>query len=409
MLYWKKHFRRARKGWLSVNNRKWMRLTALGLTVLTLFFGATALAVDTVSDPLISRSYLQTVFSAPVGEYLDTARQMLDNSLQSKLEGLWSASSDYAAQKAAREMASGLTAQVSQRAQALLSAQRGGTVREGMRQVSLKKGDVITGTPGGSMIFLSGAGQIAGPSGAEVLNVTAGSTRAPGLAIKTGILYMILADDGSGIRVTSDTALVLVRDGARAGQEAQYTLYADALKQLGLFKGTGVGYELERAPTRQEALVMLIRLLGEEQDALACAAETPFRDPPTWADGKKYIAYGYTMGYTNGTSASTFSPTANSALEQYLTFVLRALGYRDGEDFVWNTTSRELAVQLGLVSRGELDAIGQTGFLRDHVVLISYRALSVRLKDSSVTLAERLMARDVITRAQLDEARKITP
>lgn len=392
-----------------MNNRKWMRLTALGLTVLTLFFGATALAVDTVSDPLISRSYLQTVFSAPVGEYLDTARQMLDNSLQSKLEGLWSASSDYAAQKAAREMASGLTAQVSQRAQALLSAQRGGTVREGMRQVSLKKGDVITGTPGGSMIFLSGAGQIAGPSGAEVLNVTAGSTRAPGLAIKTGILYMILADDGSGIRVTSDTALVLVRDGARAGQEAQYTLYADALKQLGLFKGTGVGYELERAPTRQEALVMLIRLLGEEQDALACAAETPFRDPPTWADGKKYIAYGYTMGYTNGTSASTFSPTANSALEQYLTFVLRALGYRDGEDFVWNTTSRELAVQLGLVSRGELDAIGQTGFLRDHVVLISYRALSVRLKDSSVTLAERLMARDVITRAQLDEARKITP
>ncbi len=389
---------------------KWLRPCALILAMLTVFCGATALAVDTAGDPLVTRSYIQTVFSAPLSDYLSSALEMLSDSLQAKKEGLWTAASEYAAQKTAERMAQGLTAQVSARAQQLLQQQTAPAASpEGMRQVTLSRGETVTGAPGASVIFVTGAGQIAGPAGSEVLNVTAGSVRTPGLAIKTGILYMILADDGSGIQVTSDSATLLVRDGARAGYEEKYTLYADALKETGLFKGTGVSYELGRSPTRQEALVMLIRLLGEEPQALACTAETPFRDPPVWADGKKYIAYGYTMGYTNGTSATTFSPTANSALEQYLTFVLRSLGYQDGTDFVWNTTSRDLAIRLGLISRGELDAIAQKGFMRDHVVLISFRALSARLKDSNVTLAERLIDRGVITREQLDAARSMVP
>lgn len=389
---------------------KGLRIAALLLAMLTIFCGATALAVDTVSDPLVTRSYLQTAFSAPVSDYLTAALEMLTDSLQAKKEGLWTAAADYAAQQAAEQLTQGLTQQVTLRARELLAQQTAPSASdEGMRQVTLRRGETVTGTPGASVIFVTGAGQIAGPAGSVVLNVTAGSTRTPGLAIKTGILYMILADDGSGIQVTSDSALVLVRDGARAGYEEKYTVYADALKVMDLFRGTGVSYELERAPTRQEALVMLIRLLGEEQEALACTAETPFKDPPIWADGKKYIAYGYVMGYTNGTSPTTFSPTVNSALEQYLTFVLRALGYKDGTDFVWNTTSRDLAVQLGLLSRGELDVIAREGFMRDHVVLISYRALFARLKDSGVTLAEQLISRGIITWEQFDTARSMVP
>ena len=37
---------------------------------------------------------------------------------------------------------------------------------------------------------------------------------------------------------------------------------ADALNSLGLFSGSEAGYELERTPTRAEALVMLLRLTG---------------------------------------------------------------------------------------------------------------------------------------------------
>ena len=53
-----------------------------------------------------------------------------------------------------------------------------------------------------------------------------------------------------------------------AGREA-----ADALYALGLFQGTGTDaegqpvFELDRAPTRYEALVMLVRLLGKEGEA----------------------------------------------------------------------------------------------------------------------------------------------
>ena len=42
---------------------------------------------------------------------------------------------------------------------------------------------------------------------------------------------------------------------------------AQVLNELGLFQGTNNGYELDRAPTRTEAGVMLIRLLGVEKQA----------------------------------------------------------------------------------------------------------------------------------------------
>lgn len=394
-------------GGIPLKIRKWRRIAAWVTAAAVIFCGATALAAGTAQDPVISRSYLETVFSAPVRDYLKTALDMMDVSVRSKLDGQRQALADYAAKRMGEVWAQSLTGQVQARVRELLSAQSAGPAASGMRQVTLNRGDTVTGTPGGSVIFVTGAGEIAGPAGSTVLNVTAGSLRTPGLAIKTGIWYMILADDGSGVRVTSDKASVLVRDGARAGYEAAYTVYADALQMLGLFKGTDKGYELERAPQRQEALIMLIRLLGEEPDALATEFRAPFTDMPGWADGPKYISYAYEKGYTNGTSASTFSPYADGTAEQYLTFVLRSLGYRDGEDFVWNTTSRDLAVQLGLVTRTELESIGRTGFMRDHVALISYRALGVRLKAGGGTLADRLLLRGVINWDQLEAASRI--
>ena len=42
---------------------------------------------------------------------------------------------------------------------------------------------------------------------------------------------------------------------------------ADALSALGLFKGTDLGYELDKPLTRVQALVMLVRLSGNEIEA----------------------------------------------------------------------------------------------------------------------------------------------
>lgn len=61
---------------------------------------------------------------------------------------------------------------------------------------------------------------------------------------------------------------------------------ANKLKTLGLFLGDEHGnFNLDKAPTRVEALVMLIRALGEEPQAKAAGKTHPFTDVPTWADG----------------------------------------------------------------------------------------------------------------------------
>ena len=271
------------------------------------------------------------------------------------------------------------------------------TLTAGMTQRTLKKGDIVTGPAGSSVMFVTGQGKVVGPAGSEIINITAGSTRQPGPAIREGILYMMVADNGSGIEVTSDTATVLLKDGARGGYELQYQGYADALNLLGLFRGTDAGYELERSPSRLEALIMLIRLLGEDSDALANDTVSPFLDLSDWVDGKRYVAYAYRMRYTNGTGPTTFGPNQVSALEQYLTFVLRALGYRDGVDFQWDSTCRDLAVDIGLLNESELAAIARDGFRRDHVVAISYRALDCELQDGSGDiLSQRLVDLGVV-------------
>ena len=382
------------------------RIIAAALAAFTLFTGATAIAAGTAADPLVSRSWLEDIFETPLEDYIETVFDTLEASLQAKTEGLQAAADDYARKQVAAVYAEELAEAVLARVEEL-RGQEETTLTAGMETRSLKKGDVVTGPPGASVMFVTGTGKVVGPAGSEILNVTAGSTRQPGPAIREGILYMMLADDGSGIEVTSANATVLLKDGARGGYELQYEAYADALNLLGLFRGTDAGYELERGPSRIEALVMLVRLLGEDGDAMENDTVSPFRDLSDWEDGKRYVAYAYRMRYTNGTGATTFGPNQSSALEQYLTFVLRALGYEDGVDFRWDSTCRDLALDIGLLEDGELEAIARDGFRRDHVVAISYRALDCELQDGSGTLADRLVDMDAVTRSQLRAAAEL--
>ena len=384
---------------------KYRRIIAAALAVLTLFTGATALAAGTASDPLVTKSHLEDIFNTPLEDYIETVFDTLHASFEAKTQGLQAAADSYARKQVAAAYGENadLVAAVQARVEELMGLDQP-TLTQGMTQRTLQKGDVVTGPAGASVMFLTGTGKVVGPVGSEIINITAGSTRQPGPAIREGILYMMVADNGSGIEVTSDTATVLLKDGARGGYELQYEPYARALNHLGLFRGSDKGYELERTPTRQEALVMLIRLLGEEQAALAFDPVSPFNDLTNWEDGRRYIAYAYRMRYTNGMSSTTFGPTLNGTLEQYLTFVLRSLGYQDGVDFVWDTTSRDLACELGLLSAQELTAIDRDGFKRDHVVAISYRALSCDLQNGSGRLSDRLIAAGMVSEPLLEQA-----
>ncbi len=156
---------------------------------------------------------------------------------------------------------------------------------------------------------------------------------------------------------------------------------ATDLKALGLFKGVSdTNFDLNREPTRVEALVMLIRVLGKEAEALNSNNSHPFTDVPTWAD--KYVGYAYGNGLTKGTSATTFgTENANSAM--YITFVLRALGYSDvaGEDFTWDNPYI-LAKKIGILPT----FVNTSDFLRADAVTVSYAALRANLKNSEIPL-----------------------
>ena len=169
------------------------------------------------------------------------------------------------------------------------------------------------------------------------------------------------------------------------------------LKTLSLFKGVSdTNFDLNRAPSRVEALVMLIRVLGKESDALNGTWSHPFTDVPIWAD--KYVGYAYQSGLTNGISATEFG-TGNANAAMYLTFVLRALGYSDngGTDFTWSDPF-SLANNIGILP----SRVDTSNFWRADIVSVSYAALQVPLKGTEQTLAQKLISLGVFTQAVFD-------
>lgn len=183
-------------------------------------------------------------------------------------------------------------------------------------------------------------------------------------------------------------------------RERNFTSAYDAamrLKALGLFQGVGLhpdgapNFDLHRAPSRTEALVMLIRLLGQENDALRGHWEHPFTDVPEWAD--KYVGYAYERDITNGVSATEFG-VGDASGQMYLTFVLRALGYSDagGADFTWDDPG-SLAEAVTILPPG----VHLNDFLRADVALISEAALAAKIKGSRDTLLDKLITDGVVT------------
>ena len=112
--------------------------------------------------------------------------------------------------------------------------------------------------------------------------------------------------------------------------QPQFESEAEVLKELGLFKGTEKGFELERQPTRLEALMMLLRMLGLEEEAKAETSAIPFQDVSDW--WKPYVAYAYKNKLTLGVSDTEFGSTKLASEQMFVTFVLRSLGYSDSKD-----------------------------------------------------------------------------
>lgn len=140
-------------------------------------------------------------------------------------------------------------------------------------ETRLKEGDVLTGSTGTSVLVLAGGARVTF-SGA-VVDVTTGTAVTSGSALAVNHRYLVAENTTADFTVTSKTAVVDYQGpyAFRYSNATDYNAIAAALKTLNLFKGSftgyGEGYDLEVAPTRLQALIMFIRVLGEEDAALA--------------------------------------------------------------------------------------------------------------------------------------------
>ena len=182
---------------------------------------------------------------------------------------------------------------------------------------------------------------------------------------------------------------------------------AGQLNQLGLFRGAGtnadgsVNYDLDRQPNRAEAITMLIRALGAG-DQEGTTKQHPYQDVPTWANGA--VSYARKYDLTRGISATEFGAKSPVTTAMYLTFMLRALGYQDGTDFVWNSPW-ETAVQAGILP-AQADWATLT---RGELVEITAAALFAQHKTTGQPLWERLVSSGAFTAEQFQAAFPAAP
>ena len=189
------------------------------------------------------------------------------------------------------------------------------------------------------------------------------------------------------------SAAFAAEEEARTFEREEALAYS--LKAMGLFRGVSdTDLALGREATRAEALVMLLRLLGMEEAALGSSLPHPFTDTAACAWADPYIGYAYDAGLTKGQSETAFGPSDPTDARTYLTFVLRALGYTEGEDadFTWSKPF-PLARSLGLLPV----QVRTYDFRRADVVSVSYAALMTPCKGGSETLGESLVRKGALS------------
>lgn len=326
-------------------------------------------AAGDASDPAVSLSYLEQTFTPDLKEeaqrrisgelgaaYRDSLRSLQDHRAALRLEALRAAAA---------------------------------TGRRHAGRLLCKRGDALTLLPGCKLTVKYGS---LAPDGAALADVSRGQAVPAGTVLQPETLYMAAGE--CALRVSTASCEVTVNGVYRLSPSAEpdYGSMAAALDEMGLFRGAGArtGYNLEAGASRAEALVMFLRVLGLEDEALAYQGSCPFADVPAGHWAQRYVAYAQSKGLTAGTGPNRFSPDEDITCQQYGTFLLRALNYREGTDFHYDTALSDL-VSLGLFNGSETASLSAGRFRRYQMVYLSYRALFGADQESGRLLMNRLV------------------
>lgn len=335
-------------------------------------------------DPLVSLSYLTNTFTAAVeaaaGTQMDTSDEVLRQDMQLQLSDLTSA---------------------------VLTA-TGQDISEAAQELTLNQGDGVSGSCGLLAVPLAGEITLSITAG-TVIDASTGAEVSSGTTLTANHRYLV-AENSNAVFIAATPTAILSCQGSyavrRDASSIDYFGIARALRSLDLFRGTGSGigegFDLHLAPTRAEALVVFIRILSEEDAALACTDSHPFTDVPAWLD--RYVAWAYARSYTNGVAPDRFGTQQAVTAVEFEEFLLRALGYSTAgiDDY---RTSLERAVVCGVLTDAECRALKDGTFLRAHVAYLCYYTLDAQIAKSDFTLGQYLVQQGSFSSEQLDLAK----
>lgn len=190
-------------------------------------------------------------------------------------------------------------------------------------------------------------------------------------------------------------ALVMVLGTFTSVFAAEQSVEAKAgafLKEVEVLAGNTEGdLMLSENLERRDQVILLSKLMKEFE----IAKEFPTsEESPTWKDnGDKFytpfLAWAQANEHFAGHSATKFGPREAITAQDYAAVLLRVLGYAGEDATKTYSDSLKLAKELGILSDvAELE--NSTKITRGQMSVMTFNALGVEIKDSKVTLAEKL-------------------
>lgn len=140
--------------------------------------------------------------------------------------------------------------------------------------------------------------------------------------------------------------------------------------------------------SRQDALVMLSRLVGQGEEAwnFPVGEDYPFTDV-TDENYKPVTQWAYTNGITVGIGGGKFGFGDNVTAQQYATYLMRALGFEVEAGEAYDNVL-ETALEKGLLA--DVNVVNGTELTRGMMAVFTVNALGAEMADGEGTLADSL-------------------
>ena len=127
----------------------------------------------------------------------------------------------------------------------------------------------------------------------------------------------------------------------------------------GTLRGDGRSYNWEGGLTRAEAITIIIRLMGLDEEAQAKASE-----PAAFPDVSGHWAVGYTnlayeLGVTRGDGSGKFNPQGLCTAQDFVTMLFRLTQLTEGADYSWSTILADFREAVAPLDSFNNDIAGQ--------------------------------------------------